>query len=759
MKIGIELRHIRLGESGGIAQFLQGLFDALFLLDSKNEYILFCTIYNRKLVENLPPHVEAISLPTHIFYQEIDRLVIEKNIDFLFRPFPVTEPLQFPLEKQIVLVPDLQHEMYPEFFSQDILRMRRLAFNKALSNAGAICTLSEAAKQSVMNHPWTHCEDIFITSPALQTHYQRVNEDQLYEEEKKNIPTMDFFLFPANLWPHKNHRRLLQAFKLFIRDYHNPIELILTGHPAGWKELKKEFPNLPVRHLGFVSPRLLNILMQRAQALVFFSLFEGFGMPLLEAFNVQTPVLCSNVTSLPEIGRDAVLACNPTNVKEMSQLMQRIATDKILRDTLISKGQEQLSRYTWEQAAENLLAGFKRLAEKVISQTKLAYQPLVTIVTPSYNQGRYIQRTIESVLNQTYPHIQYIVMDGNSTDETINILKSYGQRFEWISESDRGQTHAINKGFQRAKGTIFAYLNSDDILMPDTVEKIVTYFAEHPECDLVYGNADYIDEADQVIGTYNTADYSFERIMEDCCICQPATFWRKRIAECVGSFNEKLNYVMDYEYWLRIDRAGGNLHFFQEKLAASRLHSDTKTLSARGKIYHELFKVCKEYGGYVDFNYYVGRWHYWLKEGPLSKFLSKMEFSAEKFARLYYNWRYVFKKNKRFLNKKVQKKVEGFWGDNWFEADTTIRIMTTSEKQWWIEGTVPIATKLTVLYDNQEGYVFPLEPGRWEKISFESRKNIKQVTLQFSDYVNDEAGRKLAFYVQATNLFNEQSLQ
>lgn len=236
--------------------------------------------------------------------------------------------------------------------------------------------------------------------------------------------------------------------------------------------------------------------------------------------------------------------------------------------------------------------------------------PLVSIVTPSYNQGRFIQRTIDSVLNQTYKNIEYIIIDGDSTDNTKEILQSYGDKFYWISEPDRGQTHAINKGFAMAKGEIFAYLNSDDMIHASAVEKIVACFKKQPEADMIYGDADIVDENDKFIRRYQIAPYSFSRLMQDCCICQPAAFWRKKIADVVGPFNEKLNYAMDYEYWLRIDRADGQIVYYPQKLAWSREHAETKTLSARGKIYKEIFKVCKMHGGYVSRNYYHVRWHY-----------------------------------------------------------------------------------------------------------------------------------------------------
>src|SRR5262249_19111476 len=154
--------------------------------------------------------------------------------------------------------------------------------------------------------------------------------------------------YPANLWPHKNHRRVVEAFARFLRQTGLDYELILTGHREGWRRLRAECTGLPVRHLGFVSSAMLKRLYAGARALVFFSLFEGFGMPLLEAFAAGTPVLCSNTTSLPEVGGDAVLSCDPTDVAAMTDLMARIAGDDGLGRELAMRGRHRLQRFSWQ---------------------------------------------------------------------------------------------------------------------------------------------------------------------------------------------------------------------------------------------------------------------------------------------------------------------------------------------------------------------------------------------------------------------------
>ena len=194
--------------------------------------------------------------------------------------------------------------------------------------------------------------------------------------------------------------------------------------------------------------------------------------------------------------------------------------------------------------------------------------PLVSIVTPTLNQGRFLRRAIDSVLAQDHPRIEYIVMDGGSTDDTLAVLQSYGNRVRWISRPDDGQADAINRGFSMGSGEIRAYLNSDDVLLPGAVSEAARQLRAHPEWDLVYGDALFVDESDAVTGRYATADFSSAALWREDIICQPAAFWRASAAARIGPFDAHLHYVMDYEYWLRMDAAGLTLAHVPRDLAA-----------------------------------------------------------------------------------------------------------------------------------------------------------------------------------------------
>jgi glycosyltransferase involved in cell wall biosynthesis len=797
MKIGVDLRPLSLGQSGGILQLVQGVFESVFDRYPEHQFLVFCTPFNRSLLERDAEHVCYFSLPIANYFQELDRIALQEDLQILFRSYPVEDTLRFPMHKQIVLIPDNQHEVFPEFFSPEVLDARRRAFSRALEGAGAVGTISEFSRKSLVDFPGTCCEDVFLMEPSLQVvHGLGKGEQKLAESERTLIPREDYFLFPANLWKHKNHLRLLQAFRLLRERTGREISLILTGHSAGWSELSTEFSDLPVTHLGFVRPELLRVLLERARALVFFSLYEGFGIPLLEAFDAGTPVVCSNMTSLPEVGGDAVLTCDPTDVEAMAALMERILNDEALRATLVKRGKSRLRFYSWEKSAHSLVRACERVAARYggLTETRSASGnaiPLVSIVTPSYNQGRFLKRTIESVLAQTYPNIEYLVIDGGSIDESIEILRSYENRFHWISEPDHGQTDAINKGMARAKGEILTYLNSDDILFPHAIERVVQYFRQHPSCDMVYGDADYIDEEDSVLGSYRTADYSFNRLLEDCMVCQPAAFWRRRIAEKVGPFDERLNFAMDYDYWLRIAKADGEIRFLPEKLACSRLYPETKTRSARSRIYKEIFEICRKNVGRVHESYYQGYWHHLIheKNNLASRVLRRYHGSHTKFAWLHHKWshrdRYSVAQVASFIVKKVSghvaaamrrakgsikrrspvatplrrdAPVQGFWPDNWLEPKLTITPKARVLGQaLHIAGVAPIDQTMTVAVGEKEICQCDFKARQYKKITFPADLvDGEKINIRFSAFVEDPTKRKLAFLLQDTNVFSEQ---
>lgn len=208
--------------------------------------------------------------------------------------------------------------------------------------------------------------------------------------------------------------------------------------------------------------------------------------------------------------------------------------------------------------------------------------PLVSIITPSYGQGRFITATIESVLSQDYPNIEHIVVDGSSKDNTVEILRGYGDRITWISEPDNGQTDAINKGIRMAKGDIIAYLNSDDVYLPGTISRIVREFDRHPDVEFLYGDFHAIDEHGGLLCKMKTIPFDPDILLYDAnFISQPASFYKRSLFEKIGYFDDKLRYLMDYEFFLRAAKRKIGFRLVRRYLSAIRYHGECKTLTGK----------------------------------------------------------------------------------------------------------------------------------------------------------------------------------
>jgi len=244
---------------------------------------------------------------------------------------------------------------------------------------------------------------------------------------------------------------------------------------------------------------------------------------------------------------------------------------------------------------------------------KMIY-PSFSIVTPSFNQGRFIGRTIESVLAQNISGLEYFVFDGGSGDNTVSVLKQFESRLQWVSERDDGQAHAVNKGLRKASGDIIGWLNSDDVYYPGALAAVQQFFAKHPDVDVVYGKANHIDTDDQVIEAYPTQEWDVQKLKQTCFLCQPAVFFRRSVIERVGGLDEKLNFCMDYEFWLRLGKAGVKFAYLPSILAGSRLHDQTKTLSAPFKAHWEACLMLKEKFGYVPVRWLKSMAVLWVKK-------------------------------------------------------------------------------------------------------------------------------------------------
>ena len=225
--------------------------------------------------------------------------------------------------------------------------------------------------------------------------------------------------------------------------------------------------------------------------------------------------------------------------------------------------------------------------------------PTISVITPSFNQGQFLGRTLASVRTQSVAALEHIVFDGGSQDDSVSILQSCGETVQWVSQSDDGQGDAVNKGLHKARGEIIGWLNSDDLYYPTTLEIVSRFFQSHPHVDVIYGQADHININDQAFEAYPTQDWNPECLRQICFLCQPAVFFRKRVVDQIGLLDPSLRYCMDYNYWLRLSDAGYHFHHIKEKLAGSRLYPENKTLGNRVAVHKEIAEMFIQLDGNV----------------------------------------------------------------------------------------------------------------------------------------------------------------
>ena len=239
----------------------------------------------------------------------------------------------------------------------------------------------------------------------------------------------------------------------------------------------------------------------------------------------------------------------------------------------------------------------------------------ISIITPSLNQGRFIEQTIQTVLSQETAgrELEYLVVDGGSQDETLQVLGRFGDRLRWISEPDRGQADAVNKGLRTTSGDVIGWLNSDDVYYAGAVRAACDFLDAHPSVDVVYGDAQTIDDRGIAIGPYPTETFDPRRLEETCYLCQPAVFFRRSVVQRFGVLDERLHFVLDYEYWLRLAQGGATFARIPQVLAGWRLYPGIKSFAGRMSMHTEVNEMMLERLGHVPDRWIYNYAHAWLE--------------------------------------------------------------------------------------------------------------------------------------------------
>lgn len=231
--------------------------------------------------------------------------------------------------------------------------------------------------------------------------------------------------------------------------------------------------------------------------------------------------------------------------------------------------------------------------------------PLVSIVTPSFNMRQYLRATIESVASQDYPNLEHIVVDGGSTDGSVELLESYGARLRYFVGKDKGPSDAAHRGFLEARGEYFAWLNADDTYLPGAIRMGVEYLIAHPRAAVVYGEGYWIDDKGAVICRYPTQPFDAELLKQDCFICQPASFIRaEAYRKC--PLDPDVNVSFDYDLWIRMAKQGFRFDAIPEYLAQSRMHPGAMTIYERDRVFLASMNLLQRHYGYIPFSWVFG---------------------------------------------------------------------------------------------------------------------------------------------------------
>jgi len=358
MRIGVNCFLLQ-DSMGGLKQYFQRLFRELLHNDSENSYIFFYFEHNIREMEFLGNErwkKDAILLKN----QREAKYHLDK-IDLYFCPFGAIWPRPFPRPSVVTLV-DIQEKYYPEFFTKQDIWNREYHYEGSTRAADQVITISEFSKQSIIQHHRIPRDKVHVIYLAADQSFYLPSTPM--GKKSLNLPER-FIFYPANRWFHKNHDNLLRALVVLKQEYHSRIDCVLTGfdYENGYpleKKVKEYGLNDQVKILGYVSIEEMKDIYKRAQLLCFPSLFEGFGMPVIEAMVTGCPVVCSNTTSIPEVAGEAALFFDPVDPHDIALKINDVLSDITLRNKLITLGKEQSHRFSVKHLAEHHLEVFDR---------------------------------------------------------------------------------------------------------------------------------------------------------------------------------------------------------------------------------------------------------------------------------------------------------------------------------------------------------------------------------------------------------------
>jgi len=392
MHIGISLFDLLPGQSGGTQVYTRELIRALAHVDSQNQYTLLVRPENINLFAKDAEssfNVALCQLPAPLpfplrtarwvgrrmlqrppFAQMVASQIEKVGLDLVHYPATTIYPLTLNVPCVLTFW-DMQHEFYPQFFPQKVLHERARTFRPSAKKAIRVIAPSRHTRQTLQEKYKLSAERITVIPPAAGSIFRSPIDSGEIVKVKSKYHLPDRFLFyPANPWPHKNHISLLKALKILKNEFRTTCPLVLTGalqgqHNVNLEQELRKYPEIAdfVIQLGYVPVSDLPALYAAAELLVFPSLFEGFGLPILEAMACACPVVCSGMTSLPELVGEAALLFDPCDPRDIAQAIHRVLSNATFRQTLIDKGLERVKAFSWEETAIRIVQVYQEVFE------------------------------------------------------------------------------------------------------------------------------------------------------------------------------------------------------------------------------------------------------------------------------------------------------------------------------------------------------------------------------------------------------------
>ena len=444
MVIGIVIDKLYPGKIGGAEQYIRNLINIWGRMEDVR-MILFLNEYAMDSFETIESKGTCrVCVPEDLNDAEkyYEYYVAKYDIRVLFCPLFYV-PCEHCSVPMVSLIHDIQYEYFPEYFSDELLQYRREETIKAVIASTAVITISEFSKNTIVEKLSVNRDKVYVIYENSDSSF----DDNIIEETniriKQQLPT-SYIVYPANGWPHKNHKRLIDAYKILKDEYHTESKLVLTGNAinddSGLQEyIRERSLDTDVISLGYIQQEEMPYVFRNAKMLVFPSLFEGFGIPLVEAMRVGIPIVCSKSASIPEIVKDAAIFFDANDAYDMAKKIHLVENDNELCKELIQKGTKRAMAFSWEKCAEQTLKVLEKQLVEWPKDNQRRYQmPQLTLLVPVYSELGKLQDLLDSVEKQEYGSKKVVIFTKKKGiySRLTKLINKYSMNLEVVTQNN-----------------------------------------------------------------------------------------------------------------------------------------------------------------------------------------------------------------------------------------------------------------------------------------------------------------------------------